>query len=388
MRVIVSKIHLLVTALVLSIVLASSARSQPPDANAAFPAPIVEKDDVPATDCDKYAASPLDPERKTEGVSSDKINADLAVPACETAVAQYPQNGRLMYQLGRAYYQRKDFISASVQYRKAAELGNLGAQTNLSYMYSRGEGVAKDPFEALRWVQKAADKGLPVAQSNLGSMYLLGEGVQLDYIEAEKWFRKAANQGLSFGQLNLGRMYWNGQGVAQDYSEAARWFRKAADQGNSEAQTRLGNMYLYGRGEVQDFVEAAKWFHKAADQNDADAKKFVAKFDAASLDSNDLPSVVGTYKENELRFARDFRGRRFLGTLPFLSAAESPFEKGMYRVSFGKGAFLSSLDCITTSSTQISAVVDWNKGDPIHIDGIVDSVALDTVRLEPCKLSK
>jgi hypothetical protein len=33
--------------------------------------------DTPATDCDKYAASPLDSGRKTVGVPFEKINPDL-----------------------------------------------------------------------------------------------------------------------------------------------------------------------------------------------------------------------------------------------------------------------------------------------------------------------
>ena len=38
------------------------------------------------TDCDKYAASDVDPQRKVTGVPFDNVNSDLAVPACEAAV--------------------------------------------------------------------------------------------------------------------------------------------------------------------------------------------------------------------------------------------------------------------------------------------------------------
>jgi predicted membrane-bound mannosyltransferase len=42
------------------------------------------------TDCDRYAASHLDPQRKAAGVDLDKIDLALAVPACEQAVRQFP----------------------------------------------------------------------------------------------------------------------------------------------------------------------------------------------------------------------------------------------------------------------------------------------------------
>src|SRR5260370_42694684 len=97
------KFQLLATAFVLSFVLAPQARSQTktemaPGPNAASPATAAEVEpDAPVTDCDKYAASPLDPERKAEGVPPDAVNAALAAPACERAVENYPKSIRLMY---------------------------------------------------------------------------------------------------------------------------------------------------------------------------------------------------------------------------------------------------------------------------------------------------
>jgi hypothetical protein len=388
------KFQLLATTLVLSFVLAPQARSQTktemaPGPNAASPATAAEAEpDAPVTDCDKYAASPLDPELKAEGVPPDAINAALAVPACESAVGKYPKSVRLMYQLGRAYYRKKEFILAAVQYRKAAELGYLSAQNNLGYIYGRGEGVARDYREAARWTRKAAEKGLSVAQSNLGSMYLRGQGVEKDYVEAEKWIRKAADQGLSIAQLSLGDLYLNGQGVAQDDAEGMKWIRKSADQGYSDAQAQLGYIYLYGRGIKQDPSEAANWFRKAAQQGNADARNIVAKLDAVPLGPDDLTSVTRTYNDNQLRFKRDFFERRFSGVLPFRGVTENPFSKGTYRVGFGSRDFLSSLDCMITAPEQLSVITDWSKGDLIQVEGIVADVTMDSVQLDPCKLSK
>ena len=64
------------------------------------------------TDCDKYAASRLDPQRKAAGVDLDKIDLALAVPACEQAVRQFPVGLRLAYQLGRAYEKANKLTAA------------------------------------------------------------------------------------------------------------------------------------------------------------------------------------------------------------------------------------------------------------------------------------
>jgi TPR repeat protein len=206
---------------------------------------------VPATDCDTYAANPLDPERVTEGVTFEKVNPDLAVPACESAVRQYPDSSRLTYQLGRAYSKRNDFSSAVVQYRKAADQGYVSAQNNLGAMYATGRGVPQNYTEALNWYRKAADQGNAMAQFNLGTMYQEGRGVPQDYAEAVKWCRKAADQGDTSAQNNLGIMYQEGRGVRQNYAEAVKWYRKAADQCNAMAEVNLGTMYATGRGVAQ-----------------------------------------------------------------------------------------------------------------------------------------
>ncbi len=81
-------------------------------------------------------------------------------------------------------------------------------------------------------MQKAAEQGNVDAQSLLGAMYANGEGVAQDYKQAVAWTRKAAEQGNVDAQRLLGAMYFNGSGVAQDDKQAVAWFRKAAEQGN------------------------------------------------------------------------------------------------------------------------------------------------------------
>ena len=55
-------------------------------------------------------------------------------------------------------------------------------------MYVLGEGVPEDATEAVKWYRKAAERGDISAQTNLGVMYAEGKGVPQDYGEAYAWY--------------------------------------------------------------------------------------------------------------------------------------------------------------------------------------------------------
>ena len=206
--------------------------------------------DAPITDCDTYAASDQDPQRKAVGVSTSNINSVLAIPACEAAVREHPNSSRLVYQLGRAYYKANNFGAAVAQFRRAAEQGYALAQTNLGAMYAFGQGIPKDDAQAVAWFRKAADQGNAGAQADLGQMYRDGRGVPQNEVQAVVLYGKAAEQGYAPAQNSLGDMYERGRGVPQDYRQAAAWYRKAADQGLAGAQANLAR--------VQEHLAAAE----------------------------------------------------------------------------------------------------------------------------------
>jgi len=191
---------------------------------------------APLTDCDQLAANPIDPRRKATGFPLSKVDTSTAIPACETAVRQYPNDAQLNYQLGRAYFRAENYQAAVDQFGKAAQQGYPQAQFALGMVYLAGQGVAKDDAEAVSWFRTAAEQGHAPAQDHLGSMYKNGRGIAQDDGEAVGWYRKAADQGYAPAQTNLGTMYLRGQGVAKDDAEAVSWYRKAADQGYGPAQ--------------------------------------------------------------------------------------------------------------------------------------------------------
>src|SRR5207244_6894167 len=52
--------------------------------------------------CDRLAGDLLDPHKRAPGVPFDAIDAEKAIPACQTAVEEAADEPRFRYQLGRA----------------------------------------------------------------------------------------------------------------------------------------------------------------------------------------------------------------------------------------------------------------------------------------------
>ena len=62
-------------------------------------------------------------------------------------------------------------------------------------MYANGIGVPQDYAQAVEWYRKAAEQGHAGAQTNLGLMYEDGEGVIQDNVYAHMWWNIASSLG-------------------------------------------------------------------------------------------------------------------------------------------------------------------------------------------------
>ncbi len=130
---------------------------------------------------------------------------------------------------------RKEDQQGAAWYRKAAEQGDVGAQTTMGMLYFSGRGVPKDYQQAMVWFRKAAEQGNADAQYLLGGMYDEGRGVPKDDQQAVVWYRKAAERGLANAQTNLGLMYFRGTGVPKDEELAYFWWLLSSAQGSKSA---------------------------------------------------------------------------------------------------------------------------------------------------------
>jgi tetratricopeptide (TPR) repeat protein len=100
---------------------------------------------APVTDCDRLAANPPDPDRIVPGVPRESVDLPRAIDACRAAIAQYPDEGRLSYQLGRCLFYAGQLQDAQASFRRAADLGYRQAHFILGLiMMRRYDGVVFD----------------------------------------------------------------------------------------------------------------------------------------------------------------------------------------------------------------------------------------------------
>ncbi|MDB5555913.1 MAG: caspase domain protein [Rhizobium sp.] len=262
--------------------------------------------DTPASrDCYLLAA---EPQSLTgfPGVYLTKIDAKRALTACAQAVNENPQDGMLVNLLGRAHEADRNYAEARRNYRKAADLGNLYALTNLgwfsvygldgpvnveegrkafekgaisgnhaaqaslAFLYRDGYGgTEQNNAEAISWYEKSAAQGNATALGNLGWFYREGVGVEKDFQKSLDYYRRGADAGDISSISAMGYAAQNGLGMPQNYEEARKWYEKGANAGDSYSMASLGFLYDAGAGVKQDYVEARYWYEKAADAGSA-----------------------------------------------------------------------------------------------------------------------
>jgi len=259
--------------------------------------------------CDLAAGHPSDPERVGPSVEYASLDPQIAIPACEKAVAAHPDNMRFKALLARALdkagrgeeaaalnlvvmkagyldgyhnmgnlYRKglgveKDVKKAFELYMYAAERGHPEDQSNIGYMYMRGEGVEVDYKQAMVWLSKATAQNWATAYDKIGLLYLNGWGVKKDAVRAFEAFGKGANLGNAPSMVNYANCYKEGVGTEQDFKKAYRLYAQAAHLGNSAAYSNLGYLSLAGQGVKKDLAEAAFWFTLSSREGNEDAQK-------------------------------------------------------------------------------------------------------------------
>lgn len=222
------------------------------------------------TACDIAAADPDDPQRIADGVPWGLVNVRLALRDCSAAIAEDPDNPRLLHQMGRLLNIQSRFAEAEGFYRLAASMEYSAAMVNLGYLYSAGQGRDQDYAEAFRLYRQAADLGNLRARTNIGVFYERGWHVAKNLDEAALWYRLAAQNGWPNALDTLGNLYRkgpgeDGRGLRQDIDEAVRLFRVAAELGNTNAMNNLGQLYLKGETGEPDAAEGIRWLERAAE---------------------------------------------------------------------------------------------------------------------------
>lgn len=118
---------------------------------------LAAPDPEAVTECDRLASHGSDPERVAPGVSQSSMRKAAAIAACLADTDVQPENRRLRYLLGRAYFYSGRADDAMPHLIFSAEAGHRQSQFVLGYIYGGGlQGVEQDlcKTEAL-WLRSA-----------------------------------------------------------------------------------------------------------------------------------------------------------------------------------------------------------------------------------------
>lgn len=109
------------------------------------------------TECDRLASHGSDPERVAPGVSQSGMRKAAAIAACLADTSVQPENRRLRYLLGRAYFYSGRAEDAMPHLIFSADAGHRQAQFVLGYIYDGGlQGVEQDRCKAeALWLRSA-----------------------------------------------------------------------------------------------------------------------------------------------------------------------------------------------------------------------------------------
>lgn len=264
--------------------------------------------------CDLVAGYQYDNDRVGRGVRWELMLPNLAITACRSAVARYPDLPRFMalysralrkaelYDLAgewnmravdagyiaaigaeggfwrRGFGREIDFEKAAFYYTQAMDLGDPNAMANLGELHLTGDGVPRDPEYALQLFQRSADLGNDWGLNLLGRTYLRGEGTPSDPVRAARIFQEAANMGSPPAKAHLARLYSKGLGVEMDADRAFRWWESAAGQGWAFAQAHLGRIYMQGELVPKDTDRGLYWIRRSAEANDPEGQYWLAQY--------------------------------------------------------------------------------------------------------------
>eukprot|EP00984_Skeletonema_dohrnii_P027559 scaffold17118_cov77-Skeletonema_dohrnii-CCMP3373.AAC.3 len=127
---------------------------------------------------------------------------------------------------GRTYYLDGDYERAFEYVEKAAKLGDVAAQFNLSRLYREGLGVEMDEkMEVYYHLKEAAIGGHPNARNGLACH----EGMNGRFDRAVKHWIIAAKLGHDGSIQSLKKMYKSGGVIKEDFASALRGHQAAID---------------------------------------------------------------------------------------------------------------------------------------------------------------
>lgn len=187
--------------------------------------------------------------------------------AANQGLAKAQNNLGSVYDKGDGVEKNND--KAIEWYLLAAKQNHLLAQLNLAEKFY----LQKEYKKALFWFEKAAEFGDVKAQSMTASMYETSKGTDTNLEIAKYWYQKASDQEDGYAQFNLGRLYFD----EGDYKEAFELFEKSSEKGTPQALNNMATMYESGKGVEKDLLQSGSLYREAMEEGLAVSESYLNK---------------------------------------------------------------------------------------------------------------
>jgi hypothetical protein len=136
---------------------------------------------------------------------------------------------------GRAAFEKGDFVQAMAEWTSAAERGDPEAEFQLGMLNERGD-LKQDYKQADHWYEKAAELGHIGAEYRLAWIWGVGgDDFPADPVEAYKWILLASEKGLTTDLEAQLEKLLNRSQQAEAQKRAAAWKQTVAEKAKAAA---------------------------------------------------------------------------------------------------------------------------------------------------------
>ncbi len=222
--------------------------------------------------CDMEAGDHLDPDGMGLTRYPNEIRPEIALAACEAAVAASPDTGRFHYQLGRAKLALANTDGAKLSFERARDLGHARAWYGLGLLAraeESGVGSARSAdSEAVRQLfARGVAEGDPYAMHSLGLELLRNGGTTEAEVEGYDLMVRAMEVGHTFSMNGLTSIYLDQNSEYFDPERALRYMRESVARGDIYGMANLAVAYRQGSAGLEiDLGQAYDLLREAHDQ--------------------------------------------------------------------------------------------------------------------------
>ncbi len=258
-----------------------------------------------ANTCDFEAGDHLDPDGMGLTRYPNEIRPELALAACEAAVADNPDTGRFHYQLGRAQQALRNVDGAKASFERARDLGHTRAWYALGLLARYAEsGVSSarqpDSEAVLQLFARGVSEGDPYAMHTLGSELLKNSGKADVEVEGYDLLVRAMEVGHTFAMNALTGIYQDTESEYHDPERALRYMQESTARGDIYGMLNLGLAYQSGAvGLDVDTARAFELIKRAHDNGHPNAAYTLATMlnDGSAPGGRNVQAAVQVYAE-------------------------------------------------------------------------------------------